>query len=71
MAVRKTAETMSAVPAAARHSSPSHSTSVAPNRVMDTPHTAMAASTATPWRCTRENQPENSTPTRAPAASEL
>ena len=69
--MRNTADTMSAAPAAARHSSPSHSTSVVPNNVMDSPHRAIATRTAMPWRCTRENQPENSTPSRAPAAREL
>ncbi len=70
MAVRNTADTMSASPARARQSTASHSTSARPNRVMAAPHTTMAASTATPCRCTRPSQPENSAPSSAPTASE-
>ena len=68
--MRKTADTMSDSPAAARQSTATHSTSVSPNSVTDRPQARIAASTATPCRWIRPSHPENSAPTSAPTASD-
>ncbi len=62
---------MSAAPAPASSSSASQSRPVRPKPTMQPPQARIAASTARPCRCTRPNQPPNSAPSRAPAASAL
>jgi hypothetical protein len=66
---RNTALTMSAAPAAASSSTPTHSVVVRPNAVIATPQATIASSTARPCRLTRPNQPPPSAPIRAPAAT--
>ena len=70
---RNTALTMSAPPAMARKSTPTHSTRVKPNAAIASPHTTTATITASPCRRTRASPPEKvaviSAPTAGAAAS--
>ena len=66
--LRNTALTMSAAPATASSTTPSHSIRAKPNPVIASPHTTIATSTASPCRCTRPSQPPNVAPSSAPTA---
>ncbi|CAM5665976.1 hypothetical protein SGLAM104S_00598 [Streptomyces glaucescens] len=66
IAPRKTIETMSATPAAARNTTASHRLPLSPNPVMAAPQAITAPMTIQPCRRARENVPENSPPTTAP-----
>src|SRR5215475_10200781 len=68
MVCRYTAETRSAAPATASSSTASHSEPASPDAATASPQQTTAATSATPWRCTRPIQPDSSPPVTAPIA---
>ena len=67
MVARKTALMLSAPPAIASRTSPTHSVSAKPNAAIASPHPDAAIATARPWRRTCGIQPDASDETSAPA----
>src|SRR5436305_481662 len=65
---RKTPLIMSAPPASARNASAATSPGTNPNPTIATPQTVAAAITPSPWRCTRDVQPEVAENSSAPTA---